>query len=706
MRSAQLLSLWMAGVLLALPLALAGGRKPGDHLNVLLVTLDTTRADHIGVYGGRQMQRLTPNIDRLARLGAVFSRAFSHNPMTLPAHANLLTGHTPLYHGVADNNGYRLDRRFLTLAEQLRDQGFSTAAFVSSFVLGREFGLDQGFALFHEPLTRDTFLAAESVAAAQRWIGGQQGSWFCWLHLWDPHFPYDPPAPFAERFRADPYSGEIAYVDAELGKLFSSLEKSGGLDSTLLVITADHGEALGEHGEQEHGFFAYNSTIHVPLVICLPGAAPRRVPDLVSHIDVFPTVCDALGIAAPAGLAGRSLLPLLAGGAAAERPVYIESKGPYLSKGWAPLEGFIAAGMKYIDLPVKELYDLEHDFGESKNIISSRPLSDLNNELAALKKKMTGTETEAARMTLSTEARRKLRSFGYLAGMVSEKKTVFSRADDLKTLLPIQNKLRAANRLFNEKKYREARELYEQVLASEPDDIGTYAHLADTLHFLRLPREAVAALRRGLEKKPGSLVLKAKLGVFLTEIDSPEAAVTLLRDVLAVDNGHAENWNYLGVALFRLKRFAQAQEAYDRALALDPENAMAHTNLGALLLARFMASRDAGWLDKARAAFTRAIALDNRAAAAFNGRGAAFKFAGQVEPALADWEKALELQPDLTDAYFNIALTLIASGRKDEAAGCLDRLRERFLPLLSTRDRETLRRLLAEVESGGAKDAR
>jgi Flp pilus assembly protein TadD len=176
--------------------------------------------------------------------------------------------------------------------------------------------------------------------------------------------------------------------------------------------------------------------------------------------------------------------------------------------------------------------------------------------------------------------------------------------------------------------------------------------------------------------------------------------------VLTIDPGHAENWNYLGVALFRLKRYAQAQDAYERALALDPKNAMAHTNLGALLLARFMATRDAGWLDKARAAFARAIALDKRAAAAYNGRGAAFKFAGQVEPALADWEKALELQPDLTDACFNIAITLIAAGRKNEAAGYLARLRERFLPLLSSRDRETLRRLLAEVESGGAKDAR
>jgi tetratricopeptide (TPR) repeat protein len=692
MKKALLIFLAAAGALRA-PLFPVVGEKEAAAFNVLLVTLDTTRADHIGIYGTNP--RLTPNIDRMARRGVVFTRAFSHNPMTLPAHANILTGHTALYHGVADNNGFRLDRRFLTLAEQLQGQEFGTAAFVSSFVLDHALGLDQGFELYHEPLAQDTLLASESVAAAQRWIGEQKGRWFCWLHLWDPHFPYAPPAPFDRLYAADPYAGEIAYVDAELGRLFSFLESSGKLATTLLVITGDHGEALGEHGEFEHGFFAYNSTLHVPLIVCLPGERPGTVSALVSHVDIFPTVCDALGVAPPAGLAGRTLLPLLAGGTEAERPVYIESKGPHLTRGWAPLEGFIARGMKYIDLPVKELYDLQRDFAESRNIISSRKLADLNGELAALKKRMAGADTAVARVTLSTEALRKLRSFGYLAGLKSERKAVYTRADDLKVLLPIQNKLRQANQLFNEKKYRQARELYEQVIASRPDDIGAYAHLADTLHYLRLPQEAVAVLRRGLERKPGSLELKAKLGVFLTAVDRLDEAVALLQDVLAADAGNAENWNFLGVALFRMRRLAQAQEAYDKALALDPANAMAHANLGSLLLARYMAGKDTGWLARAQAAFTRAIELDGRSAAAFNGRGAAFKFAGRMEPALADWEKALELQPDFTDAYFNIALTLIDAGRRDEAARCLDRLRERFLPLLSTRDRETLQRLLA-----------
>jgi len=680
---------------LFLPLVPASGQAGETAGNVLLITLDTTRADHIGVYGVRP--QLTPNIDRLAGRGSVFTRAFSHTPLTLPAHANILTGHTPLYHGVADNNGYHLDKRFFTLAEQLRGQGYATAAFVSSFVLSRTVGLDQGFDIYREPLNQDTFLAAEIVPLAQEWIAAQKSEWFCWLHLWDPHSPYSPPPPFDKLYRADPYAGEIAYMDAELGQLFSFLEKSGCLASTLIIITADHGEALGEHGEFEHGFFAYNSTVHIPLIICRPGARPGTVKTLVSHVDIFPTVCDILGSAPPPGLAGRSLLPLLNGRTEAERPVYIESKGPFLSKGWAPLEGFIDGKVKYIDLPIKELYDIERDFGETKNIISSRKLSDLNRQLTKLKNKMSGQETAAARLTLPAETLRRLRSFGYLAGIKVEAKAVFTRDDDLKTLLPIQNKLRSANQLFNQKKYREARELYEQVLASRPDDIGSYAHLADTWHYLRQPQTAVNILHQGLQRKPDSMELKSKLGVFLTEINRYDEAVVLLKEVLAADAGDSSNWNYLGVAFFRMKNFIKANEAYEKALALDPQNAMAYANLGSLYLARFVAAKDESVRVKAVSAFNKAIELDAKSVAAYNGRGAACKFVGQDEAALEDWWKVLELQPDFIDAYFNIAVTLIAAGRKAEASDCLQRLQARYFKLLSAADRAVLRRLLAAV---------
>ncbi|HEX7502954.1 MAG TPA: tetratricopeptide repeat protein, partial [Acidobacteriota bacterium] len=297
------------------------------------------------------------------------------------------------------------------------------------------------------------------------------------------------------------------------------------------------------------------------------------------------------------------------------------------------------------------------------------------------------------------ETLRRLRSFGYLAGIKVEKKAAFGRGDDLKTLLPIQNKLRTANQLFNMRKYREAGELYEQVIASKADDIGSYIHLAETSYFLRQPQAAVDVLRRGLQQKPDSMELKSKLGVFLTEINRNEEAVALLKEVLADDPADAGNWNYLGVAYFRGKNFALAADAYAKALALDPENAQACSNLGALYLARFVAARDEALRLKAVEAFDRAIALDARSVAAYNGRGAALQFAGQLEAALRDWRKVLELQPDFTDAYFNIAIALMGAGRKAEANGFLSRLQGQFIRLLSSRDRESLRRLLAA--SGG-----
>ncbi|MBN2346611.1 MAG: sulfatase-like hydrolase/transferase [Candidatus Aminicenantes bacterium] len=692
MKNARRISSWAAGILLALVAVLPVEAAAGRDLNVLLITLDTTRADHVGAYGVRA--RLTPNIDRMAGRGALFTRAFSHNPMTLPAHANILTGQTPLFHGVSDNNGFRLDGRFLTLPELLKDLNYETAAFVSSFVLDRAGGLDQGFDLYREPQGQDTLVAAEVVPLAREWIASRRGKWFCWLHLWDPHSPYAPPAPFDKRFAADPYAGEVAYMDHELGKLFSFLEKSGCLDSTLLVITGDHGEALGDHGEFEHGYFAYNSTIHVPLIICRPGARRRTVADPVCHADILPTVSDVLGRKPPEDLAGRTLLPLLEGGQREERPIYFESKGPHLTRGWAPLEGFIDGNLKYIDLPVKELYDLQRDFAESKNIISTRRVSDLKRRLEEVKGGVSGSDAASARVAMSAEMTRKLRAFGYLSGIRVEKKAAYTREDDLKILLPIQNKLRLANQLFNDRKYPEAKELYEDVIASRPGDIGSYLHLADTLHFMRRFRAAVDVLRGGLERNPDSLELKAKLGVFLSDIQRHDEAVALLQEVLAADPGSSENWNCLGAVHFRRKDFAAAEEAYAKALALDPANAMAHANLGALFLARYVATRDEAQRQKALAAFNEAIALDERLAAAYNGRGAAYRFAGQVEPALADWRQAVDLRPELTDAHFNIAVTLLAVGRKAEARECLERLRSQHGDLLSASDRQRLQRLL------------
>ncbi|MCK5222120.1 MAG: sulfatase, partial [Candidatus Aminicenantes bacterium] len=279
--------------------------------NILLITIDTLRYDRVSIYNDNFVK--TPNMDKLAKKSVIFKRAFAHTPLTLPSHANILTGTTPLYHGISDNNRFRLDDKFLTLAEHLKPSGYRTAAFTASFVLNKYFKLDQGFDFYHGPDKSNELIAEEVVRSSIEWLKDNEGPWFLWIHIWDPHAPYSAPEPFGSRFRSDPYSGEVAYTDSQLGILFKYIENSGLMKNTAIVLTGDHGEALGDHGEQEHGYFAYNETIHIPLIIYDPSLDDTTINKNVSHIDIFPTICELTGVKIPGHIQGRSLLPVIKG---------------------------------------------------------------------------------------------------------------------------------------------------------------------------------------------------------------------------------------------------------------------------------------------------------------------------------------------------------------------------------------------------------
>ena len=403
----------------------ASASAAGTDYNVLLVTLDTIRTDRLSCYGSKFVQ--TPRIDGLAANGALFERAFAHVPLTLPSHTNILLGVTPLAHGVNESNKSVVPGGFITLAEILKKSGYATAAFVSAFPLDSRFGLTRGFDVYDDayparPGAGEAFSerpAGKTVAAALRWLSGRKGKWFCWVHLWDPHAPYAPPEPYASRFKADPYSGEVAYVDAELGRLLDEVAKGGGLGNTLVVLTGDHGEALGEHGETGHGYFAYNATIRVPLIIAGAGTKALRVKDTVSHVDIFPTVCEVLGLDRPPSLQGESLAPFLRGKTVKARPVYFESLEANLNRGWAPLRGIIAEGKKYIDSPIPELYDLEKDFAEETNMAPGTDLQAFRKMLEdKMKRDASPLRDEAVRRT-DRETRERLRSLGYASSPVA-----------------------------------------------------------------------------------------------------------------------------------------------------------------------------------------------------------------------------------------------------------------------------------------------
>jgi arylsulfatase A-like enzyme/cytochrome c-type biogenesis protein CcmH/NrfG len=688
-----LLLLSWAGVL---PAAAAPGTGITDEpLNVLLITIDTWRFDRLGC--NRPGLVHTPHLDAMAARGVNFTRAFAHNPETLPSHANMMTGATALTHGVYDNNGFKLHDESLTLAEHLRESGYRTFAVVASFVLSREFGISQGFDEYVEPAGKQTSLAEEVVAQAMRLITQQQGRWFGWIHLWDPHSPYSPPAPFAQQYRDDLYSGEVAYVDDQLGKLFALLERRKILSKTLLIVTGDHGEGLGEHGEIEHGFFAYNSTIHVPLFIVAPGVEKRTSDSFVCHIDLFPTVCQAVRLPAPRGLQGVSLLAPSSGGVAPGRAIYFESKAPYFTKGWAPLEGYIQKKMKYIDLPIKELYDLDKDLHECKNIISRAKIADLDRTLQNAKNVLAGKFREGSTMQLSPEARQKLETFGYLSGFKQEKKSRYGREDDLKTLLPLQNMLLQAKRLFFDREYSKVASLCEKVLAQRPEDAGSIILLSDALVKMNQMKKAVGIIRDGLVLVPQNMELKVRLGGLLADSDASEQALELLNEVLRLQPQRSDAWIFLGIAHFRRGEFGKALAAYEKALALEPGSASAHNNLGTLYLTLFLQRKSQDFLAKALDSFHHALDRNSRMESAYNGRGTAYKFSGKNEEAIADWKKAIELNPGFIDPYFNIGIAYLETGRPKEALHYLNTCLARHADRLSPAELDRLRRLIAEA---------
>ncbi|MBM3285391.1 MAG: sulfatase, partial [Candidatus Aminicenantes bacterium] len=348
----------------------AGKKPPGNPFHVLLITIDTLRADRLSCYGSDRVE--TRTIDGLAGKGVLFTRAFAHTPTTLPSHTNILLGTTPLVHGVHDNANFIVDKKFPNLATHLKSYGYATGAFVGAFPLDSRFGLTQGFDVYDDnygtPASQEfTFVERKAevvVEQALAWLNErrQNQKWFLWIHCFDPHQRYLPPEPFLSQYRDRPYDGEIAYVDFALKKLFAYLGERDLARNTLIVFTGDHGESLGEHGESTHGYFAYNATIRIPLLIAFPGVRQGRVDQNVAHIDIFPTVCDVLGIEKPGFLQGVSLLPAINGKKLPGRRIYFESLYPYFSRGWAPLQGYIEGKEKFIETPNPEVYDLEADF--------------------------------------------------------------------------------------------------------------------------------------------------------------------------------------------------------------------------------------------------------------------------------------------------------------------------------------------------------
>jgi arylsulfatase A-like enzyme/Tfp pilus assembly protein PilF len=655
-----------AGAWTAWPRLRAGDvrREPG--LNVLLVTVDTLRADALGSYGNARAA--TPWMDRLAAGGVRFARAHAHNVVTLPSHSNILSGRHPFLHGVRDNAGFRFPAGTQTLATLLKRQGYRTAAFVSAFTLDSRFGLDAGFDVYDDGFAEGegaTAFAlperagADTVAAARRWLDqAGPGPYFCWVHLYDPHAPYRPPEPYASLFPGDPYAGEVAAADAAVGALVAGLLDAGKAGRTLVVLTGDHGESLGEHGEKTHGIFAYEATLHVPLILFAPKLlAPQVRDDLVGHVDVVPTVLDAVGVAPPPGLSGRSLLALAAGREAAPAPTYFEALSGQTTRGWAPLHGVALGRWKYVDLPLPELYDLDADPREERNLVATRAgeVDILRKALAAFRAEDRG----LVRRGEDADVREKLRALGYVSASAPVGKR-YTEDDDPKRLIELDAAIEAVIARHREGDIAGALALCEEVVARRPDMPAALLQLALLRRKAGQPRRAVEALRRAVAVSPEDEGTAALLGSYLNEAGEARETVQLLEPYAARPEAGLDTLVARGAALAQLGRAQDARASFDRAVAADPSRAITLVQRATVEL---MAGDDAA----ARADLVAALGRDDRLALAHHTLGLLAARQGDDAEAERRFRQALALDGGNYDTMLNLGSLLARRGRRAEA---------------------------------------
>jgi arylsulfatase A-like enzyme/Tfp pilus assembly protein PilF len=663
--------------------ALASSAAPaaaaGSPLNVLLVTIDTLRTDRIGFYGLRDLP--TPHLDRLAAKSAVFTRAFAQTVTTLPSHTNILLGTTPSYHGVHDNAHFVVRGEFLTLAEHLQGSGYATGAFVGGFPLDSRFGLDQGFSVYDDTFDREEIGPREADAkggerpagavwaSAHAWLKTQKSPWFLWVHFYDPHYPYAPPEPYRTRFARNPYDGEVAYTDAVMGELLAGLKDLGQDETTLIVLTGDHGESLGEHGETTHGYLAYNATLWIPLFIRVPGFGPRVVDQNVSHIDLFPTVCDLLKIKPPSHLQGASLVPLLRGKSAAPRPIYFESLSPHFSMGWAPLRGLVDGPFKFIDSPRPELYDLRNDFDETRDLAGGADAGVLKKKLDRIVQEQSSPDNAGAERQADRATQEKLRSLGYLAGPTAAGKKAFAPEDSVSALLPYHNRAVDALDLFRAGKIRESIDALREVLTARKNVSAAYANLAFIYGELKRPADAIDVLRLGLEAMPEDYDIYFQLIARLYDAGRFE-------DVLGVFDPRRFPqveidpviWNYIGLTSAKRGDLLRALADFEKSLAIDGQFAMTYYHRGAVHFDVYRTADRPESLGLAVADFLKATELDPAYGPAFLALGVAYFRNRQFDRAITGLEKALALDSGLVEAHFFLGSAYL---EKDDTAGAL-----------------------------------
>lgn len=655
--------------------ALSPGRW--KDLNVLVLTVDTLRADRLATYGFREIR--TPAIDSLAASGVLFENCFATTPLTLPSHTSLFTGTYPLRHGVRDNGGFVVPSQVETMAELFAARGYDTGAFVGAFVLDSRWGLDQGFGQYFDDfdLGRESIVSLgdierrgdEVMDAALAWFDRRRSGkpFFLWVHLFDPHSPYEPPSPFREEYPERPYIGEIAFSDSQIARLLARLEEKGVREKTVIVFAGDHGESFGEHEEQGHGFFIYQPTLHVPLIVSFPSksAAGSRRREVVSLVDVFPTVISLFGLPMPGAVQGRSLAPLLSGrGPWEERPVYSETWYPRLHYGWSALQSLQDGRFKLIESSDPELYDLRADPQEAANLVKKNPSEylDWKRRAAVWLDRWSKDAFVSQPRTEDPETIAKLASLGYIGAGSAQATGPDETLPSPRGKIELYNKLQEARERATASELEQAERLLLEVLEKDPGIIDAYIALGNIRLRLKKPGDAIRAFREAMERKPADPTLVLGLATAQMEKGDLTGADQTLLDGLKLLPEDSRIYLLLGHVAELRKDRAKSSEYFERVLKLDPTSGGPHSVLAENAFER-------GDLEEAERQVQSALRKDPKVRGARYIRARILEKRGDAPGAVEEYRREFEVSPGDTRVFDALLRLYRALGRlPDEEA--------------------------------------
>ena len=686
--------------------------------NILLVTLDTTRADRIGAYGYAKAS--TPVLDALARDGILFEHCITPTAYTLPSHSSIMTGLYPPAHGVRLNGDAALADSNETLAEKLKAKGYRTGAFVGAFVLDGRWGISQGFEQYDDKfdlgpdqkldLARVQRPANKVVDAALQWLGQDSAKpFFAWVHMYDAHTPYEPPQPYAG------YDGEISFSDSQVGRLLKWLDDRGLRDNTIVVVTADHGEGLGSHGEGEHGYYVYDYAVRVPLIVRIPGSKSARVSRQVRTVDIMPTLLETVAAGKSDRIDGLSLLPLLSKDDAPERLAYSESMATRLQYGWAALYSLRSQEHKLIEAPRSELYDLASDPGETKNRLDDmrRVAVRLRNELKAIRDDAARRAPKAQEANLDSETVSKLASLGYLGGASSMSTADDKELADPKDKMHLYDSVGYAANLMSKDDYKGAADVLEIVLRDDPNipqaqllvvsayrktgqtakaktildaylkkDAGNGRALiamAEILEEEGRGDEVLAICRSALAKDPQNARAYELMADVHMERNDPRGALPLLRKAVEIQPKLSRSRNNLSAALIGTGQLADAEQLLNDILREHPKFPLANYHLGLL---REEQKRPA----QAKAAYEAELRNNPKSVVARFNLGNLLLRSGDAAGAEAQMRVLIKEDPQGARPYLLLARVLLGRGQLDEverlAQAGLERTKEPDLKAL------------------------